>query len=216
MNMQNKSHPTAAEDSGEMFSDETNNTFGTPVNGNGHVTGNGNSNGNGDNAHGGDAKKKTQILIREMTIDDLAPVFHLGEEIFTADTSPNLYRTWDEYEVTSLFLEDSDLCIVAEMEKKVVGFVMGTTIEKRHSSWKYGYLIWLGVSPECQKQGVAHRLFKAFHNLMLEEEVRMILVDTEANNQKALRFFQRLGFVKPRRHIYLSMNLDQERKHSKK
>lgn len=36
--------------------------------------------------------KNGAIKIREMDIDDLAPVFHLGEKLFKADETPNLYR----------------------------------------------------------------------------------------------------------------------------
>jgi hypothetical protein len=34
--------------------------------------------------------------VREMGIDDLAPVYHLGERLFTSDLYPSLYRTWEE------------------------------------------------------------------------------------------------------------------------
>lgn len=40
---------------------------------------------------------------------------------------------------------------------------LGTTIEKRHSSWKYGYLLWLGVSPQAQRLGVGKKLFSVSH-----------------------------------------------------
>ena len=39
------------------------------------------------------------IDVREMEIDDLAPVFHLGETLFTSDLYPYIYRTWDQWEV---------------------------------------------------------------------------------------------------------------------
>ena len=42
--------------------------------------------------------------------------------------------------MVELFGSDSEFCQVAEYEGKVVGFVMGTTISKRRSSWRYGYL----------------------------------------------------------------------------
>ncbi len=160
--------------------------------------------------------KECLINIRQLTIDDLAAVFHLGERVFTAETSQNLYRTWDEYEVTTLFQEDSGFCQVAETETTVVGFILGTTINKRNSSWRYGYLIWLAVDPEYQKQGVAEKLFKQFRTLMIEEGVRILLVDTEASNHGALRFFKKMGFEKPKKHIYLTLNFDTERKSLKK
>jgi len=158
-------------------------------------------------------KKRTAVTIREMIIDDLAPVFHLGEKLFTAEKSLNLYRTWDEYEVMTAFQNESTLCLVAELEtdEKLVGFLLGTTIEKRRSSWKYGYLVWLGVDPEYSKNAVATRLFNQFRSRLIECGVRMILVDTEANNRPALRFFKKVGFEKPKQHVYLSLNLDSER-----
>lgn len=153
-------------------------------------------------------KKERPVSIRRMTIDDIAPVFHLGEKLFTLEFSPNLYRTWDEYEVISNFQNDSEFCFTAEDADEIVGFLMGTIIAKRHTSWRYGYLIWLGVAPSHQSKGVASRLFHHFRNIMIKNGVRMLLVDTEADNDSALRFFEKMGFEKPKKHIYLSLNLD--------
>jgi ribosomal protein S18 acetylase RimI-like enzyme len=153
-------------------------------------------------------EKGPSIAIRRMTIDDIAPVFHLGEKLFTLEISPNLYRTWDEYEVISNFQSDQEFCFVAEDADEIVGFLMGTIIAKRHSSWRYGYLIWLGVAPLYQSKGLASRLFQHFRNIMIKNGVRMLLVDTEADNLSALRFFEKMGFEKPMKHIYLSLNLD--------
>jgi ribosomal protein S18 acetylase RimI-like enzyme len=152
-------------------------------------------------------KKKPNLTIREMDIDDLAAVFHLGEKLFTARQVPNLYRTWDEYEVLTLFQSDPEFCLVAEVDDKIVGFALGTTIEKSHSAWKYGHLVWLGVEPGLQRHGVAVKLFNQFRDLMLDDGVRMLLVDTEADNLPALHFFRRMGFGSPEEHIYLTLNL---------
>ena len=40
----------------------------------------------------------------------------------------------------------------------------------------------------------------------------MLIVDTEADNHPALKFFEKMGFGSPREHIYLSLNLDTERR----
>ena len=157
-------------------------------------------------------KKRPKITIREMDLDDLAPVYHLGEKLFTANEVPNLYRTWDEYELVQLFNSDSELCLVAESQQKLLGFALGTTIEKERSAWKYGHLLWLGVLPEYQRSGVAARLFIHIKELMIKQGVRIIIVDTEADNLPALHFFRRMGFGKPEEHIYLSLNLSGQRK----
>lgn len=155
-------------------------------------------------------KRETpEIIIREVTIDDLAPVFHLGEEIFTSKDFSNLYRTWDEYEVTTLFHTEPEFFLVAELDGNLAGFAMGTTIEKRGTAWNYGHLIWLGVAPDFQGKGIAHRLFEEFREKMKGAGVRMLLVDTQADNKPAIRFFKRRGFVNPVAHVYMTMNLDE-------
>lgn len=162
-----------------------------------------------------DREKRTNIEIRQLEIDDLADVFHLGEKIFTARQVPNLYRTWDEYEVINLFQSDSEHCLVGEVDGKIVGFILGTTTEKAHSAWKYGHLVWLGIEPEFQKQGIAVKLFKHFRDLMLEAGVRILLVDTEADNLPALHFFKKMGFGQPQEHIYLTLNLSGQKRRIK-
>ncbi|WP_372807892.1 GNAT family N-acetyltransferase, partial [Pontiella sp.] len=92
--------------------------------------------------------------IRTATIDDLAGIFHLGEKVFTSQAYSNLYRTWDEYEVTHLFNSECEYVLVAVSEGKVVGFAMGTVIEKARSAWNYGHLLWLGVDPDFARHRI--------------------------------------------------------------
>ena len=160
-------------------------------------------------------RRRPVVSLREMDIDDLAAVFHLGERLFTAREAPNLYRTWDEYEVISLFQSDAEFCLVAEDEDQIVGFALGTTVTKSHSAWKYGYLVWLGIDPAYHGHGIASKLFHRFRDLMLAAGARILLVDTEADNLPALYFFRKMGFVNPQEHIYLSLNLDPQLKQMK-
>lgn len=163
------------------------------------TNGNGNGNGNG-------------VIVRSMRIDDLATVFHMGERLFRAEDVPNLYRSWDEYEVVGLFYDDAQYCFVAEIDERVCGFLLGTTVKKRRSAWKYGYLVWMGVDPESQRFGVGEKLFGEFQAAMLDDGVRMLLVDTEADNHGAIRFFEGLGFGNTEDHVYMTMNLSSLRK----
>jgi ribosomal protein S18 acetylase RimI-like enzyme len=153
-----------------------------------------------------------RLRIREMSIDDLSHVFHIGEEIFTAEFSSSLYRTWDEYEITTLFNSDSELCLVAELGETIVGFALGTTVSKHNSPWKYGYLVWLGVRAGLQKEGVGDRLFREIRRRMQEQGVRMIIIDTSADNLGAIRFFRKQGFGNIQKHLYMTLNLTRDRR----
>ncbi len=165
----------------------------------------------GPNKH----KKRHHVTVRQMEIDDLATVFHLGERLFTAKVVPNLYRTWDEFELTSFFQGDPELCLTAEIEERVVGFALATTISKSRSAWKYGYLVWLGIDPEFQGQGIGEKLFVHLRERMKEIKVNIMLVDTQADNLPALKFFRKMGFGHPEEHIYLTLNMAPRRKENR-
>ena len=44
-----------------------------------------------------ETKKRADVSIRQMEVDDIASVYHLGEKLFTSEEFPILYRTWDPY-----------------------------------------------------------------------------------------------------------------------
>jgi ribosomal protein S18 acetylase RimI-like enzyme len=155
--------------------------------------------------------KKQRITIRNMEIDDLYPIYLIGNDIFTTKSS-NLYNFWDEHLVLQSFLSDPDYCAVATIKEPgqdketVVGFSFGTTIEKPRSSWKYAYLVWLGCSSAYQGLGLASQLYNVMLELFWIEKCRILMIDTQQNNEGALKFFRKLGFGHDEEHVYLSNN----------
>ena len=148
-----------------------------------------------------------EYVIRQATIDDLAGIFHLGEQLFTPRDYSNLYRTWDQYEVTNQFNLESDYMQVAETCGRIIGFAIGSVFEKPRTAWNYGHLVWLGVDPDFARCGVGSRLFDVFRETMERAGVRMLVVDTQADTQSALAFFRKKGFLNPTAHVYLTLNL---------
>ena len=158
-------------------------------------------------------EEKPDIEIVQMDIDDIPYVYHMGELLFTAEKHNTLYRTWDKYEVTHFFHNEPDLSFVAKNEtEEVVGFVMGTRIIKPQSAWSYGHLVWLGVLPDYQRFGVAHKLVDTFSGQLKKEGIRIMLVDTEKSNKRAIAFFKKYGFGNTADHVYLSLNLETQDK----
>jgi ribosomal protein S18 acetylase RimI-like enzyme len=134
-------------------------------------------------------KKKTEITIRQMEIDDISAVYHLGEELFTSEEFPILYRTWDAYEVTDYFSSDPDYCLVAEVDGRIAGFTLANTIEKEGTAWKkYGYLAWIGVDEAFQRSNLG-------------------IADTDVGNKGAIAFFETLGFTDRAKHVWLAKTL---------
>jgi len=153
-------------------------------------------------------RKQGKTTIRQMEIDDISAVYHLGEKLFTSEELPILYRTWDPYEVTDYFSSDPDYCLVAEVDGKVGGFILANTIIKEATAWKrYGYLSWIGVDEAFQRTGLGLRLYRELEERFRKEGVRMIIADTETENEEAIAFFKTIGFSPARRHVWLAKNL---------
>jgi len=148
------------------------------------------------------------VNIRDLALDDIPAVFELGQQLFTPEKLPTLYRAWDEDEVVQLFTADRDTCLVAEMGGRIVGFALGRIMEKPRSAWKYGWLLWLGVEGTLKRRGIATRLLRQLTSRFIEREARIMLVDTDEHNRHALAFFRKHGFGQEVRHVYLSQNLD--------
>lgn len=147
---------------------------------------------------------RVHIKIRNAEIDDLYTIFTIGERVFTSQF-PNLLRFWDDAEVLRCYESDPDLCIVAQRDSgEVIGFALGSLIEKSRSAWKYGHLVWQGVDPDYQGLRIGATLVGAFKDILVAAKVRMCLIDTEAANKGALAFFTKLGFGRPEPHLYLS------------
>ena len=159
-------------------------------------------------------KHKVEVTIREMEIDDLSAVYHLGEKLFTSDEFPILYRTWDPYEVTDYFTTESEYCLVAETEEgKIVGFVLANMIEKEGTAWKrYGYLSWIGVDSAFQRTNLGQRLYNKVEDNFQKEGARMVIADTDAENKGAILFLNAMGFSERAQHAWLAKTLQKTRR----
>ena len=156
-------------------------------------------------------KGKIQVEIRQMTLEDLSEVWHLGERIFTPSSLQFTYRTWNIDELLSLFNDDPELCLVAEdtRSNKIVGFAMGMIMKRPFSPWTYGYFVWAGVKKMKQRGGVGKRLYKELEKRFKDKGARIAIVDVESSNPVGKRFIKKLGFKEAQTYIWYSKNLEQ-------
>jgi len=150
-------------------------------------------------------KSPAKINVREMSVYDIRTVFDIGEQAFTSEYS-NIYRTWDEYEVTTAFTSEGEFSLIAACDNKTVGFALGTLIEKG-TAWTYGHLVWLGIDPKYHRKGIGGKLIKAMKRKFKKSGARIMLVDTQSENTKALDFFHKHGFNEDAKHLFLSCHL---------
>jgi len=153
------------------------------------------------------------IVIREMRVDDIPPVYRLGRRLFKTQEASTFYRTWDAYEVTNNFNHNPHLTLVAESPQgRIVGFALGTTYGDESGGWKYGYVLWMGVNPRWQRAGLGRLLYHDMERRMHQEGVRMAFVDTAQSNTGAIKFFRRMGYGKPEAEVWMSKMLQRAKK----
>ena len=161
-------------------------------------------------------RKKAETSIRQMEIDDISSVYHLGESLFTSEEFPILYRTWDPYEVTDYFTSDPNYCLVAEAEGVIVGFILANTIEKEGTAWKkYGYVSWIGVDEDYQRTNLGQRLYRRLEERLKKDGVRMVIADTDVDNEGAVAFFKAMKFSLTSKHQWLVKTLRRSKKADK-
>ena len=157
-----------------------------------------------------------KVNIREIRIDDILDVYRLGLRLFQTQETSTFYRTWDAYEVTNNFNQNPHLSLVAESANGIiVGFALGTTYENESGGWKYGYVLWMGVSSRWQRSGLGSRLYHELERRMHREGVRMVFIDTASSNTRALKFFKRMGYGRPEAEVWMSKLIQKTRKGKK-
>ena len=88
------------------------------------------------------ARARARVAIRQMVIEDLPEVWHIGEKAFVPSASSYTYQTWNVDELVAYFHGDPELCLVAEdsATQKILGFALGTMLKRPYSPWTYDTL----------------------------------------------------------------------------
>ena len=130
--------------------------------------------------------------IRAMTAADLDRIAEIDKQV--------LGQSRPEYWELKLELVEKRSPIsslVAEVEGKVIGFVIGDA-----RGWEYsvaeniGWIDTIGVDPECQRKGIAKMLMTEMINNLKKVGVEKIYTFVNWRDWNLLRFFDATGFKK--------------------
>ena len=130
--------------------------------------------------------------IRAMTALDLDRIAEIDKQVM-GQSRPGYWK---------LKLELADkrspmFSLVAELEGKVIGFVIGDA-----RGWEYsvaeniGWIDTIGVDPDYQRQGIAKMLMTEIINNLKKEGVEKIYTFVSWRDWNLLRFFDASGFRK--------------------
>lgn len=131
-------------------------------------------------------------IIRAMTAEDLDRIVEI-DKLVLGQSRPAYWKL--KLELADKRSPRSSL--VAEIEGKVIGFVIGDA-----RGWEYsvaeniGWIDTIGVDPECQRKGIAKMLMTEMINILKKVGVEKIYTFVNWRDWNLLRFFDAAGFKK--------------------
>lgn len=129
-------------------------------------------------------------IIRIMKEEDLARIIEIDNEVLGEERA----EYWEK-KVEMAGKKSPLPSLVAEIEDKVVGFVIGEA-----SGWEYGvpenigWVDTIGVDPKYQKKGIGGLLMKELLNYMKKVDVDTVYTLVNWRDWELLRFFDTMGF----------------------
>jgi ribosomal protein S18 acetylase RimI-like enzyme len=99
---------------------------------------------------------------------------------------------------------------VAEIEAKVIGFILGDIGSREFGMPEnMGWIHTIGVHPDYQHMGVARALFDDYRKRFLKLDVDTVYTIVSLSDTMQLPFFEKIGF-RPGNRIYLEIDITKE------
>jgi len=128
---------------------------------------------------------KKNIIIRNLEPTDAKAVSQLDK----------LYNPKDYYtisEVLKYYRKNKELVLVAEIEKKIIGFIIGTL--KKYKKEKYGTIEMLFVHPKYRNKRIGTKLTKNLITKFKKFQAKYITLVNPLKDKKAYILYKYLGF----------------------
>ena len=130
--------------------------------------------------------------IRPLGKEDLEAIVRIDEKVLGENR-----RDYWERKLASINSESSQASLVAEIEGKVVGFILGDV-----SGWEFGVpetIAWIdtiGIDPAYQKKGLATALARELIKILRSTGVKTIYTLVRWSDWDLLQFFHAMGFTR--------------------
>jgi ribosomal protein S18 acetylase RimI-like enzyme len=145
----------------------------------------------------------TGLNIRPLAMRDLDAIVEIDRKV--------LGKARTDYWENKIELSNTHYplsCLVAEMDGKVVGVILGEV-----SGWEFGipdtigWVSTIGVDPAYQHQGIAERLTQDFVKNVKSVGVNILYTLVNWNDWDLLKFFRAMGFARGGEMINLELKI---------
>jgi GNAT superfamily N-acetyltransferase len=141
-----------------------------------------------------------KVRVRRLTPNDYRAVKKI-EKIIVGEYLLYLKETGErdtiERWITPLYFDHyvrSETSFVAEMDGKVVGFILAQPTSYLHGARKEIWLEYIAVLPEVRKLGIGSRLMSKTVDQAYSQGVKLLYTTLNPNNSESSRLLERHGF----------------------
>ena len=131
-----------------------------------------------------------RAVLREMTPEDFAAVYRLGQRCYKVRDAP--YNYWSIGEVAHHLEMFPELCLVADVDGDVVAFALGDS--RFELIEDAGHLEWVAVDAAHRRQGLATRLIEEMIERFRRLGKRRVVADIASDNPYSRAMAQKTGF----------------------
>src|SRR5687767_8883441 len=143
------------------------------------------------------------VTIRPMTERDFGAVYELGTRCYDQTTIP--YNCWSLSGLAKHLESSRGLCLVAEENGRIVGFVLGE--DSFEADEQTAYLEWLAVDAEHRRRGLGRRLAEAALTRVEALGKARVVIDVAGPNDASRALAEELGFEEEATISYLAKRL---------
>lgn len=129
------------------------------------------------------------VIVRSMRAEDIEAILEIDRRITGRDRAATFQRRVDTYLAT-----DPLVCQVAELDGRVIGFMLGDI-----KGWEYGvpeagWIEVMAVEPEYQGSGVGKKLAESLFEHFRRSGVKSVYALVDWADGRLLAYMRSLGF----------------------
>ena len=130
---------------------------------------------------------QTTLAIEDASIRHLDRLYEIEMECFEKEA-------FTKQQIAYLLTDYNSISLVAKVNDKIVGFIIGKINVERKSL--VGHILTIDVSHRHRRKGIAERLLQEIEKIFREKGIKVCYLEVREDNIAALNLYQKSGYRK--------------------
>ena len=137
----------------------------------------------------------TNISVRPMKEDDIAQAAIIHRKVVREGLGQGMNYAIEDF-FSSFIIKSPKTCLVAEIDKRVAGFIIGCIKEWGFGVERSGWIEMIEVDPKLMGKGIGKTLGEALKNYFNNEGIKEVYTTVKWDSGDLIAFFKSIGFDK--------------------